>query len=93
MITTDEYQDLIRAKDERDKLSEELVYADNKLMQTEQKLKELVLLLTDGKVKVGWHTNELSICDLADGKDIAEYLNKNYMENGILTFTKERTNE
>ena len=92
IITTEEYQNLIRAKDDRDTLSEELMYTDKKLKQTSEKLKELVLLLTKGKTKAIWN-NELAICDLAELDDVTEYLNKNYFENGILTFTKESNNE
>ena len=55
IITTEEYQNLIRAKDDRDTLSEELMYTDKKLKQTSEKLKEMVILVTKGKTKAKWH--------------------------------------
>ena len=86
MITTEEYKELILAQQDKNALLDEV--ADAQLRYTSESLKELLLLLTDGKEASEWRDKKLQWFDIAKQEKIAEYLNTNYIRNGVLKFYK-----
>lgn len=89
MITTEEYKELVLAKDERDKLVEELAYADQKLLAAQDDLKELLLMLTDGHT-VSKFGEAFESYDIVSDSVIAKFISENYMTKGLLKFTKNK---
>lgn len=90
MITSEEYKELVLAKEENTRLLEELKYADEQLRITQNNLKELLLLLTNGKTSTIY--GELQSFEIITDTEIAKYINKNYLAKGTLKFTKIKEN-
>jgi hypothetical protein len=106
MLTTNEYKELILKEKELDDALRDYGFLENEnrkltgqLAYIEEELKELLLILTDNKERASYMEHDFSEYDLADKKEIAKYINKNYMKNGVLKFRKveetkeEETNE
>ena len=92
MITTEEYEKLVIAKKELELLTESVKQLNTIRQEAEDNLKELLLMLTKGEKKVQWEDG-IKWFDIAPAEKVAEYLNKHYIKDGILTFTKENNNE
>lgn len=101
MITTEEYKELIKkeidleiAWEDYEELVEEHEILKLQLSKVEEELKDLLLIITDNKERASYMDYEFSEIDLADRSKVAKYINKNYMENGVLKFRKvEETKE
>lgn len=92
MITTEEYKDLILAKNSVDRLNEELMYADKKLENAQNSIKELLLMLTEGKTAPTYN-DEFNTFEIASDTVIAKYINENYLSNRMLNFNKTKENK
>lgn len=88
MIDADTYKKLVLAEAENEKLLVELQYADHQLKTASNDLKDLLLFLTDGRQVVEWKDKKLQGFDIVNSGAIAEYLNTNYMQYGVLQFNK-----
>lgn len=87
MITTEEYQELILAKEERDRLLEELTHSDRCLTATHNEVKDLLLMLTNGHT-VPKYGETFECYDIVDDVEIAKFINENYVTKGLMKFTK-----
>ncbi len=105
-ITSEEYKKLIKkemeldiAWDDYEELEEQYRLLKIELDAIEEELKKMILVITDNKERATYMDYEFSEYDLADRKEVVEYINKNYMKNGVLKFRKieetkeEETNE
>lgn len=92
MITTEEYKKLIIAEQDLAQAVDTITICNKEKQEAEDSLKELLLMLTKGEKKVQWEDG-IKWFDIAPAEKIAEYLNKHYFKDGILTFTKENNNE
>ena len=88
MIDAEEYRKLILAEDDKNNLLDEFADTEAQLRYTSECLKELLLFLTDGKEATEWQDKKLQSFDIAGQGKIAEYLNTNYVRNGVLKFYK-----
>lgn len=106
MITSEEYKKLILTEEKYQqelKDNVDLIKEKNNLKEEiinlEQELKELLLIVTGDKERASYMEKDFSGYDLADREEVAKYINKNYMNNGVLKFRKleetkeEETNE
>lgn len=101
MITSEEYKNLILTEEKYNqelKNNVDLIIEKNilkgEIINLEQELKELLLIVTGNKERASYMEYEFSEYDLADRKEVTEYINKNYMNNGVLKFRKlEETKE
>lgn len=92
MITTEEYKELVLAKETTEKLADELRYADAKLREAQSNLKEILLMLTGGHT-VPKYGDVFESFDIIDDAEIAKYISAYYMDKGILKFTKNKGEE
>lgn len=91
IITTEEYKDLLLAKEDcNNRLDEAYVLAE-RLNEVEENLQELLLMLVKGNPTPTWGT-KFEWIDIERAENIAEYINKNYLNTG-LKFEKEKANE
>ena len=101
VIATEEYKGLIiKEKDldiaweDYEELEEQSRLLKIDLDAIEEELKKLILVITDNKERASYMEHDFSEYDLADKNEIAKYINKNYMKNGVLKFRKvEETKE
>lgn len=96
MIDSDEYRELVLAKEAKDEIEKELDLTDRRLMQKEYEFKELLLLITKGEFKTKYDEGKFQSYDIASNYDLVDFVNENYVENGLLKFNKvkkENTNE
>lgn len=93
-ISLKEYKELLLAKEELNKLKADNSFAleiiansNNSLKKAEDELKELLLMLTEGKTD--FEVVKLNMFELNRASKIADYLNKNYVtEDNKLSFRK-----
>ena len=92
MITTEEYRNLIEelaeTKSMLENISFEFKFCDEKRDKAEESLKELLLMLTKGEIVAKWDDKKFESFDIEREGEIAKFINANYVENGVLTFTK-----
>ena len=93
VITTEEYQELLQAKNENEFIKEELSCTEAKLLKTKNSLQEFVFLITKGEIRSKWSEGLFEGFDLVKDSEIAEYINTNFMKDGKLIFSKENNNE
>lgn len=93
MITTEEYKELLKAKDEAEFLQEEMIITKAHLTKSKSAIKDLILFITKGETKSKWNDGNFEGFDLAKSDDIAKYINENYMKDGRLIFSKENGDE
>lgn len=80
--------ELEKTKQEIAQISADNLELINKLNELEEELKQLLLIITDGKERASYGDYNFSHLDINDNEEIAEYLNDNYLENGVLKFKK-----
>ena len=92
MIPAEEYKNLIISDLEHELLRadhhqavEEIKELKEKLGKTQEKLIELLNCITQGIKSPKWEDGKYEGFDLADNKTIADYINKNFVKDGILT--------
>lgn len=83
MITTDEYKELINAQQEGEVYKEQLAEASTEVRELTEKLVGLLNCITSGE-NPKWNKTYRSY-DMADENTIANYINDNFVEDGILT--------
>jgi hypothetical protein len=95
MIDTDEYKELVLAqgelslvKEDVSKLTTELFNISVEKREVEAELNELLLEITKGKNRTDYDDEEFPSYDIASNYVMAEFINANYLENGILKFRK-----
>jgi hypothetical protein len=91
VITTDEYKELISAKEEGEQYMMAYTDAVQELKAVRESLDNLLLLITKGEKKSRWQDGNFEDYDLESKDEIAEYINKNFMKDGRLT-VKENNN-
>ena len=92
MITTEEYKELLLAKQYSEALEEDNNILADRVIEAEECLRELLLMLTKGHTSVNWSDKKFAWHDLARSEEVAEYLNKNYVIDGRLQFEKVKEN-
>jgi hypothetical protein len=92
MITTDEYKELLSAKEEGEQYMMAYTDAVQELKAVRESLDNLLLLITKGEKKSQWEDGKFESFDLAEKNDIAKYINENFMKDGRLT-VKENNND
>ena len=92
MIPSEEYKNLIIAdlefellRGEHRQAVEEIKDLKAKLGETQEKLAGLLCCITQGIKSPKWEDSKYEGFDLADNKTIADYINKNFLKDGILT--------
>ena len=95
MIDTDEYKELILAKEDAENYHYECKVAGNLLKEAKENLSELLLFITKGKTKTEFE-DKFHSYDVASIYEMADFINENYVDDGILKFKKvkkEKENE
>ena len=92
MITTDEYKELLSAKQEGEVYMMEFTKAVTELKEVREQLDNLLLTITKGAKASQWQDGDFEGYDLADKGELAKYINKNFMKDGRLT-VKENNND
>ena len=95
IIDIDEYKELILAKEELtykekeiSELSDELFNLSVEKREIETELKELLLEITKGNNRTNCDEEGFLSYEVASNYVMAEFINDNYLENGILKFRK-----
>lgn len=89
MITTEEYQKLILAKQQGELDRIMCGKAEEELQQIKAELNCLLRVLTDGKEVVKWEDGKFEAFDLANRSVITNYINENYIKDGKLVLKGE----
>ena len=92
VITTDEYKELLSAKQEGEVYMMEFTNAVNELKETREKLENLLLCITKGANRSQWGDGNFEYFDLAEKEEIARHINDVFVKNGILD-VKENNND
>ena len=85
MITTEEYKELILIDQECEQVKLDFNRVAEELKQTQEELAGLLCCITQGIKSPKWEDSKYEGFDLADNKTIADYINKNFLKDGILT--------
>ena len=91
MITTEEYKELVLAQQELVEVTCDLKFEYKKRLTAEENLKELLLILTGNKIKIEWADGKIKGYEIKDS-ETADFLNENYIKDGILQFEKVKEN-
>ena len=92
VITTDEYKELLSAKQEGEVYMMEFTKAVTELKETREQLDNLLLTITKGETHSKWQEGMFEYFDLVEKEVLAGYINENFMKNGRLTI-KENNND
>ena len=91
VITTDEYKELLSAEQEGNEYMIAYTDAVMELKEVREQLDNLLLFITKGAKKSQWMDGDFEGYDLENKDELAKYINKNFMKDGILT-VKENNN-
>jgi hypothetical protein len=92
MITNDEYKELILAQQRVEECEVALHQIAEELDLEKRWLSSLLLVITKGVKKSQWQDGKFEGFDLADNKEIAEYINAHFVRDGKL-IVKEYDND
>jgi hypothetical protein len=92
VITTDEYKELLSAKQEGEVYMMEFTKAVTELKEVREQLDNLLLTITKGATHSQWGDGRFEYFDLADKEVLALHINDVFMKNGRLT-VKENNND
>ena len=84
VITTDEYKELLSAKQEGEVYMMEFTNAVAELKETREKLDNLLLCITKGATHSKWDGGNFEYFDLVEKEKLVGYINENFMKNGRL---------
>ena len=85
VITTEEYKELLSAKQEGEVYMMEFTKAVTELKEVREKLDNLLLTITKGETHSKWQEGMFEYFDLVEKEVLAGYINENFMKNGRLT--------
>lgn len=87
IIDSDEYKDLILAKESAIDSQHDCKLAVKLMKEARENLEELLLFITKGNKKAEFE-DKFHSYDIASVYDLAEFINNNYVDYGILSFKK-----
>jgi hypothetical protein len=92
VITTEEYKELLSAKQDGEVYMMQFTQAVSELKETKSQLDNLLLCITKGAKRSQWQDGKFEGFDLARDFEIANYINENFMRDSRLT-VKEKNND
>ena len=92
VITTEEYKELLSAKQDGEVYMMEFTKAVTELKETREKLDNLLLCITKGATNSQWQDGKFEYFDLAEKEEIAKHVNENFMKKSGLD-VKENNND